>query len=168
MDQELNKRMNPIADGSLKLRAVGVADQAFLLDVYASSREIELALVPWDEAQKRAFVEQQLHAQTHYYESEYAAATHDIILYKDVAVGRIYVLRDESEIVILDMAVLPVHRKQGIATALVRQLQDEAARAGKSIRVSIEPYNPSQNLFKNLGFEVNGDDGVNLLFEWKA
>jgi ribosomal protein S18 acetylase RimI-like enzyme len=167
MEKEQPKSIKPITPERLKLRPVNTADQAFLLEVYASGREMELALLPWDETQKQAFVEHQLQAQTRHYETEYPTARHDIILLDSLAVGRIYVLRDAQEISILDIGVLPVHRNQGIATALVKQLQNEAAQTGKSIKIYVEPYNPSQNLFRNLGFEVNDDDGLNLLFEWK-
>ena len=50
------------ADAAIALRPIRPDDRSFLLAVYASTREPELAAVPWDAAQKAAFVEMQFDA----------------------------------------------------------------------------------------------------------
>ncbi len=159
--------MKPNVFERIKLRPVVEEDSAFLLEVYAGSREVELTFLPWDEAQKRLFVENQLKTQTAYYENEFPTATHHVILFDENPVGRIYIFRNDREILIMDMAVLPVYRKQGIGTALTKSLQREALESKIPIKIYIEAFNHSQNLFKNLGFEiVPGDDELNLLYQW--
>lgn len=69
-------------------------------------------------------------------------------------------------IAILDLTVVPEYGKKGTGSLLIRELQAEAARVGKSLRIYIENFNPSQELFRKLGFEVTDDSGVNLRFEW--
>ena len=59
---------------AISLRSVRPDDRAFLLSVYASTREPELAtVVDWDAAQKAAFVQMQFDAQHAYYQEHYVA-----------------------------------------------------------------------------------------------
>ena len=154
-------------DQNIELRAVNAGDREFLLRVYEVSRAIELAMVPWDAAQKRLFAEHQFDAQVRHYENEYTETTHDIIVVDGESAGRLFVSRGSpGQTAILDITVMPEHRKKGIGTRLINNLQDEAARIGKSLRIFIESFNPSQELFRKLGFEVTDDSGVNLRFEW--
>lgn len=152
----------------ISLRAVTPQDREFLLRVYATSREIELSVLPFDETQKRAFCEHQLDAQTNYYEEKYPQATHDIILLDDESVGRAYVNRGDKLISILDIAVLTEHRKKGVGTHIIKSLQDEAASSEKRVGVYVETFNPSQKFFRDLGFELVESDEMNLYFEWKS
>jgi len=148
------------------LRPVSDDDREFLLDVYASGREIELAAVPWDDAMKRVFVEHQYTAQDAHYKSEYPGSTHEIIVSDGESVGRMYLHRTEAQIAILDMAVLPRFRKRGVAATLVKRLQDEAVPLGQSIRVFLESFNPASEFFARLGFVQTSDDGVSRRYDW--
>lgn len=149
----------------IELRAVVADDEPFLFTVYASSREFEMAQVPWDEAQKEAFLTMQFAAQQSHYQSRYPQATHQIILAGDAPVGRLYVDRGEQAIRIMDVTILPAHRRQGIGTRIVRDLIAEAERAAKSLTIWVESFNPSRTLFERLGFSPIEEDGVNILFE---
>jgi GNAT superfamily N-acetyltransferase len=152
----------------LSLRPVADADEAFLLDVYAGTRADELALVDWDEAQKAAFVRMQFDAQHAYYREQYPDAAFDVILLDGEAAGRLYVNHSPSEIRIVDIALLPGRRGQGIGSALLAQVQDEAARAGKPLRIHVERFNPALRWYQKLGFAPVADRGVYLLMEWRA
>lgn len=152
----------------ISLRPATGDDREFLLAIYETSREVELAMTPWDAAQKRLFAGLQLDAQTRHYEELYPDATHDIILHNDEPVGRIYVDRGEDQIAILDITVAPKHRKKGIGTALVKALLQEAGRTERSVRIYVENFNPSQKLFRDLGFEVAGEKDLNLMFQWRG
>ena len=149
----------------ITLRDVCDEDREFLLSVYEAGRETELAMVPWDAAQRRAFVEHQFDAQDMHYRTYYEGSTHEIILFDGVPAGRLYLNRAD-QIAILDIAVLPEFRNRGIGTALIRRLKDEAATSGRVLRIYIESFNPSQKLFTDLGFAVVEDDGVMRQFVW--
>lgn len=153
---------------TVTLRPVTDGDREFLLGAYAAGRVIELSMLPFDDGQKRLFVEHQFDAQTVYYQEKYPAATHHIILLNSDPVGRIYVNRGENLISILDLAVLVEHRKKGIGTSVITSIQSEAADNGQRVGVYVEPYNPSQKLFRELGFEVVEGDETNLYFEWSV
>lgn len=152
----------------IALRSTADGDREFLLQVYTVSREAELSMTPWDDAQKRAFAAHQLDAQTYTYQVKYPNAAHDIILYDGKPVGRLYVDRGVEQIAILDITVLPEYRGKGIGTRLVSNLQNEAAATNRSVRIYLEHHNPSQKLFRTLGFEVVPDDGIDLRFEWRS
>jgi GNAT superfamily N-acetyltransferase len=156
------------ADATVSLRPVGPDDEAFVLEVYASSRAMEMALVPWDEAQKLAFLQMQCAAQQKYYLSEYPDAEYSIILLDNHPVGRIYVLRREEAIKILDITLMQEYRNRGTGTALLQKIMSEAALTQRPVQIYVETFNPSLSLFARLGFSKIGDEGVNYLLEWRA
>jgi RimJ/RimL family protein N-acetyltransferase len=151
---------------NITLRPVGPDDYDFLLEVYASTRAEEMALVPWTNEQQQAFIRSQLTAQQDHYAQKYPAASHDIILFKNRPAGRLYVARLDHEIRIIDITLLPAERNFGIGSYLIRQLLDEANRTGKITRIYVEEFNPSLRLFQRLGFTSSEQHGIHLLMEW--
>ena len=65
---------------NLTLRPAEAADRDLLFRVYASTREAELALTDWDEAQKMAFLTHQFTAQDTHYRQHYPGALFNLIL----------------------------------------------------------------------------------------
>jgi ribosomal protein S18 acetylase RimI-like enzyme len=153
---------------SPRLRAAIPEDEQFLRAVYASTRAEELARVPWSDEQKRAFIDHQFAAQDAHYRQHYPTAQYSIIEVRDAPAGRLYVDRWEEEIRIMDIALLPEHRRVGIGTKLLGQLQDEARAAGKALTIHVEKFNPALSLYQRLGFQQIEDQGVYLFLEWKA
>jgi len=152
---------------SLRLRPAIPEDEQFLRAVYAGTRAEELARVPWSDEQKRAFTDMQFAAQDADYRRNYPAAWYSIIEVQGVPAGRLYVDRCKKEIRIIDIALLPEHRRAGIGTRLLRALQDEARVAGKTLTIHVEKFNPARRLYHRLGFQQIEDKGVYLLLEWK-
>lgn len=140
-------------------------DRAFLERLYADTRTEELALTGWSETQKQAFLRQQFEAQHTFYRQHFADARFDLILLDDQPVGRFYVDRRADEIRIIDIALLPEYRGQGIGGRLLRELLAEAATAGQPLRIHVERYNPALRLYQRLGFRSVGDNGVYFLME---
>jgi ribosomal protein S18 acetylase RimI-like enzyme len=133
--------------------------------VYWSTREEELTVVSWDEAVKRAFVEQQFEAQDAYWREHYRDTSFDVILAGGEPAGRLYVARWEEEIRIVDIALLPAFRGRGVGTALLRDLMAEADEAGKRLSIHVEMNNPARSLYDRLGFAPAGTHGVYVLME---
>lgn len=150
---------------TITLRPVGPDDHEFLVAVYGSTRAEELALTPWTDEQRHAFVRWQFDAQQEHYAKNYPNAKHDVILSDGREVGQLYVARLDHEIRIVDLIVLPAERKAGIGSYLIRQLLDEADRTGKVTRVYVEEFNPSLDLFKRLGFLLSEQNGFHLLMQ---
>jgi GNAT superfamily N-acetyltransferase len=152
---------------SITLREVTAEDEAFLLEVYASTRALELSLVPWSDEQREAFLKFQFDAQHSHYRTQFPEASYQIIFNDTERVGRLYVLKDTAEIRILDLTVLPQHRNAGIGTLLMRDLLTEAEQTGKPVSIWVEQFNPSQTLFQRLGFSKIKEDGYNYLMQWR-
>jgi ribosomal protein S18 acetylase RimI-like enzyme len=158
---------HPLRAAAIALRPIVPDDRSFLRAVYASTRELELAAVEWDAAQKAAFVEMQFDAQHAYYQEHYAGAAFDVILVDGQPAGRLYVKRGSDEFRIVDIALLAEFCNRGVGTMLLRGLQSEAALAGKPLRIHVERFNPALRLYERLGFRQIEDKGVYLFLEWR-
>ncbi|HBB87037.1 MAG TPA: GNAT family N-acetyltransferase [Blastocatellia bacterium] len=152
----------------ITLRDTVAEDESFLFELYASTRAEEMALVPWNDEQRKAFLTMQFSAQDSYYRERFSDAGFSVILRDDLPVGRFYVLRDKDEIRILDITILPASRSNGIGTALLSELLTEAMESRKPVRIHVETFNPSVRLFERLGFKSIAEEGFNFLMEWRA
>ena len=155
-------------NAGVSLRRVTDADNEFLVAVYASSRAAELAQVDWDESQKDAFVRWQYERQKEEYDARYPDARYDIILLDGVPAGRIWVGTSETEIRLLDIALLPDFQNRGIGTQLLGELIDEATRTNKALRHMVFVLNDNAyRFYERLGFETIEDLGGYKHMEWK-
>ena len=150
------------------LRPVQDEDEATLLEIYSSTRADEMILVPWDAAQKQAFVQMQFRAQQNHYRSYFPQARHEMILAEEQLIGRLYVDRRENESRILDITLLPQARGRGIGTQILLDLMMEAAHDNKSCSIYVESHNRSLGLFERLGFVKTEENGASWLMEWRA
>ena len=149
-------------------RAADDSDWPLLFELYSSTREAELALVPWNEEQKRFFLEMQFQAQKTGYAAKYPEAAHEIICAGERGVGRIYWSDAPEGIHILDITIAPASRNAGIGSAALREIISLADRESKPVTIYVEPYNPSRRLFERLGFGVAVKDDINELLERPA
>jgi ribosomal protein S18 acetylase RimI-like enzyme len=154
-----------VTPGTVALRPVEPADEQMLFRVYASTRVDELAAVPWEQEQKEAFLRAQFDAQTRWYREHYGTASFDVVLVDGEPCGRLYVHRGAAEIRIVDIALLPARRGEGVGTALLRDVLAESDETGKRVTIHVERLNPALRLYERLGFAVAADKGVYLLLE---
>jgi ribosomal protein S18 acetylase RimI-like enzyme len=153
---------------AIELRPASAADEAFLRKVYASTRE-ELALVDWSDEQKFAFLEMQFRAQDRHYRGHYANARFEVVLVDGEPAGRLYTERTDTRITVLDIALLPEHRGNGVGTALLVALQDQARVAGVPVVLSVETSNPAITLYNRLGFQPSGSAaGLHQEMTWSG
>jgi len=147
------------------LRPALPEDRELLFSVYASTRVEELAVVSWTATEKNAFLRHQFEAQDAHYRQHYAGAAFLVIEAAGVPAGRLYVARWPREIRIMDVALLPAHRRRGLGTAILADLLDEATAAGKLVSIHVERNNPALRLYERLGFHTAADRGVYLFLE---
>lgn len=152
-------------NSEITLRPIGPDDYDFLVEVYGSTRAEEMALVPWTMEQQQAFVRSQFAAQQDHYTKTYPTASYDIIMSDSRPVGRLYVARLDQEVRIIDITLLPAERNAGIGSYLIKQLLDEANRAGKVTRIFVEEFNPSRRLFERLNFSLSEQHGIHMLLQ---
>ena len=152
---------------AIALRPVGPDDEDFLLALYASTRAAEMAMVPWSDEQRDAFVKMQFAGQQAHYQKKYPAASHQIMLSDDRPIGRLYVARLADQIRIIDITVTPLERNRGIGTLELRELMAEGEQTGKGVTIYVESYSPSLSLFERLNFKTIEQEGFHLLLEWR-
>lgn len=153
---------------SLSLRPIEPEDMPFLLRLYRSTREEELAMVvDWTDEQKDWFILMQFNAQHTWYQEHYVGASFDVILMDGVPAGRLYVHRREKEIRLVDISFLPEFRNRGLGTSLLRDLLAESEAVGKPLTIHVEKYNPAMRLYQRLGFHRIDETGPYDLMEWR-
>jgi ribosomal protein S18 acetylase RimI-like enzyme len=156
------------ADTGLRFRPIAESDLLFLARVYASTRSEELAAAPLSDAQKASFLAEQFSLQHAHYQKYYPAADWLITMRAGEDIGRLYIERWPTQHRIIDIAFLPQHRGKGLGEALLRDLMDEAAAAGKAVSIHVETFNPALRLYRRLGFATEEDKGVYDLMRWTA
>ena len=147
------------------LTPVSSSDEHFLVELYASTRAEEMALVPWSGEQKRAFLQMQFEAQDQYYRERYPNASFDLIKFDDRPVGRLYVAELADEIRIIDLTFLPAHFNSEIFVALIKEILQKGAQVGKPVRIFLESYDPQIETFVRLGFRKTSEYGLYFLWQ---
>jgi ribosomal protein S18 acetylase RimI-like enzyme len=150
------------------LRRAVAGDRDFLRSLYATTRADELAVVPWTDAEKAAFLDMQFAAQDAGYGGSYPGGRSLIVELDGRPVGRLFTARLSGEIRIVDIALLPEHRGRGIGTQLVREVMAEAAADGSAVTLHVEQWNPARRLYGRLGFRVVEQRGIHDLMQWVA
>ncbi len=148
------------------LRPATPADEPFEFVVYASTRAEELAVTGWDESQKHAFLSMQFRAQSVHYATHFPDATRDVIVVDGKLAGRLIVERAADHILIVDVALVPEFRGQGVGGSYVRLVQKEAASAALPVVIHVEKNNPALRLYNRLGFRAVSDLGIYLELKW--
>jgi len=153
---------------SIERRPATDGDEEFLYEVYAGTRDVEMALVDWDDAQKADFLRMQFRAQHSFYHAQFPDAAYDVLMEGERPIGRLYLDRRVDEIRVLDIALLAEHRNKGIGTALIRAIMDEASSRCLPVTLNVEVFNPARQLYERLGFVPVQNDGIYLLLKWNS
>lgn len=161
-DQSDSRRHEPVA-----LRPQRPEDEPFLRQVYASTREEELNATGWDAATRTTFLALQFKAMSQGYRSMFPAAEFSIIQRGGQPIGRMVIDRTGGEIRVVDVALLPEHRRQGTGTHLMRRVCAQAAAAGKPVRLCVLRNSPAVRWYERLGFARIKQTGFYDEMEWR-
>jgi ribosomal protein S18 acetylase RimI-like enzyme len=156
-----------LAGTAIALRAETLGDQEFLFHLYASTRQAEMAQVPWTPEQKEAFLWMQFEAQGDAYHQRFKTASFQIVEVNGEAAGRLYLDRRLAKIRIVDIALLPEWRGRGIGTYLLGKILAEGQRRRLPVSIHVEQTNPALSLYQRLGFQKISEYGIYWLMEWK-
>jgi ribosomal protein S18 acetylase RimI-like enzyme len=153
-------------EAGLIFRPVVDADLPFLSRLYAATRAEEFAMANLGVAGTAALLEMQFRIQHTQYQLNHPDAIRLVMTQAGEDIGRLYLARYPSEHSIIDIALLPEHCGKGLGATLIRDLQDEAAAAGKPVTLQVAKANPAMRLYRRLGFGVEADQGVYDLMRW--
>jgi ribosomal protein S18 acetylase RimI-like enzyme len=151
-----------------QLRERAPGDLQFLSQLYASTRQEEMRLVGWTDAQKLAFLQDQFEKQHRHYLEHYPQAQWLVIERDGMPVGRVYIEQTPLEIRLMDVALLPEHRNQGLGTALMKALLAIGDGADLPVSLHVEPFNPAFRLYRRLGFAEIETRGYYQFMERRA
>jgi ribosomal protein S18 acetylase RimI-like enzyme len=152
---------------TVTVREVRAEDEAFLYELYLSTRSEEIAAWGLEGAMLDNVMRLQFRAQQSHYSAQAFPVDHRIILVEDRPVGHIVVIRTDQEIRLGDIALLPEHRGRGIGAFFVEELFDEARETHKPVTLHVEKSNRAVRLYERMGFSVSGDTGTHFKMEWR-
>lgn len=147
-------------------RPAVAADEPFLRALYASTRP---EVAAWPDEPRGAFLAQQFEAQRTGWSQMFPGSEHDVIAVGGRPAGRVWVYWSAEECLIVDLALLPEHRRQGIGTQVVRELLADVDAQGLRARAHVERTNtPSLAFWTRLGFRETGGDALFVEIERPA
>jgi ribosomal protein S18 acetylase RimI-like enzyme len=153
---------------TLAVRPALPQDEIFLYELYSAVRAPEFALAPVTATQKEELIRMQFRGQSSAYAQMYPNSCYHIVLLDGKPVGRLWVAQAEHEFTLVDIAVHPELQSKGIGTALVRRLQQEAAKARLPVRCCVSRFNPGSLRFhQRLGFTILREDLMHFFLEWR-
>jgi ribosomal protein S18 acetylase RimI-like enzyme len=150
----------------VRVRPPGDGDADFLARLYASTR-IDLHSATADPALVASLVGMAQRLQGADYRRRFPAADHLLIERGGIACGRIVLDAGPAALRLVDIALLPEARRQGLGRHLLGALQRCAAEAGLPLTLSVHHANAgARRLYAALGFRCTASDDVSMQMMW--
>lgn len=145
-------------DVRVTLRTATAADGQLLKSLFADRLAAFLA-AGLGAREAEQLVDLQYRAQAGQFALAFPDAESSVIEVDGEPAGRLLVDRGPHELRIVDIALLPAFRGHGLGARVLLELLDEAAAAGRRVKLSVHRDSPAQRLYERLGFrETSGDD----------
>ncbi|MGE7988439.1 GNAT family N-acetyltransferase [Lysinibacillus fusiformis] len=151
----------------IDLKSITKEDEAFLYEIYASTRKQEVDSWGWSAEQKALFLEMQWRAQQASYNQRFPRASHWKIVVDAERVGRFLTEEQPEFRHLIDIALLPNYQGKGIGTHLIVQLQKMAKEQRKAVVLQVLKTNSARDLYERLGFQVFQEDEIYMKMLWK-
>ena len=149
------------------MRPAEEIDREILYQLFVDCRpELSIAIEGWDDAQKESFLRVQFQAQQDQYRTSYRAARFDLVLVADNIIGQTCISKTDDEFHLIDIILLPEYRNQGIGTALLEDLLDEARHLNRTVSLLVQQGNPADKLYQRLGFSKVATQNIFDKMEW--
>lgn len=101
--------------------------------------------------------------------AQYPGADEELIMLDGRPVGAMLVDRARERILLIDLALMPAARQQGIGTTILTALAEEAARLEVPLRARTQSTNArARRLYARAGFHELDDDGLNVSLERRS
>jgi ribosomal protein S18 acetylase RimI-like enzyme len=158
-----------LQERGIVLRPASDADITFLRELYAQTRTDELAVVPWPASVKQAFLDSQFDLQHRHYTTHFGQADFLVIEQAGRPIGRLYLLRQPPAFRIIDIALAASARCAGTGSALIADIQKQAAALGCDVTLQVDNRNPgARRLYERLGFLATETGDAHLPMHWAA
>ena len=150
----------------LELRLATGPDQAFLRALHAARRAGEFTAVGLAPAALQALLAMQYEAQARAYALAYPEASRQLVLWQGRPVGALWWHAGPGQLRLLDIGLLPTRCGQGLGSACLRRLQQQACERGQVLLLQVAEDNPARRLYARLGFQVLRRQGLHLEMCW--
>jgi ribosomal protein S18 acetylase RimI-like enzyme len=142
---------------SFFLRPATPEDHDFLARLYVSTRQDELPYFG------EALIRMQYEMRQTHYSMRFPESIPEIIMVSGERSGAIQLARSPEEIRIVDIALLPVFRKQGIGSAVLAAIIEEANRGALPVTLTVSKSNTdARRLYERLGFRAAVDHPMDV------
>ncbi len=92
---------------------------------------------------------------------------HRLVVCSGVRCGYLGIRRSETSIFMVKLYLLPAYQNQGIGTAIMGGLMEEARAAGKPLQLYVLPVNEAaKRFYERIGLVVAGTPGEFILMEY--
>jgi ribosomal protein S18 acetylase RimI-like enzyme len=150
------------------LRATGIAlrhatarDLPFLRTLYAQTRAAELDAVGWPRQAREHFVASQFALQHRHYVTHFTHGPFLVVERHGAPVGRLYLHTEAEDMLIVDITLATECRGQGIGSALLKAVIDQASAQDRGVRLHVDLRNgAAHRLYTRLGFVQTGMEGA--------
>jgi GNAT superfamily N-acetyltransferase len=149
----------------LVLRSERTDDDPFLRALYASTRADEIAYTGWTSQQAEGFLRMQFDLQRAHYRKHYPDASFLVVERENRPIGRLYVHYAPDDVRVLDIALVPDARGNGVGRRLIEHVIDNAARLGAPVTLHVAVGNRARRFYERLGFRAVTEDAMNVFME---
>ena len=149
-------------------RPLSEEDVPFVRQLILQMVTDELGAAAWPDALRAPLLEMQCRARSEGIRVNWPDAEQEILLSNGQPAGWAVVARRGDAIHLVDIAIVPELRGQGLGTSRIRELLEESDRTGKPVRLSVTTINPANRLYERLGFRRTGGDEVRHYLERPA
>jgi ribosomal protein S18 acetylase RimI-like enzyme len=154
---------------AIRVRVETPADLDKSAALYRLTRNAELRMTDWPEAQKQTFCRQQFDAQHAHYQTHYPNAQFLMIERFDesttnvaTAIGRLYFEQTAHELRLMEITLDESERNRGIGGAISAALLAHAMAHGIAMGLHVESFNPARRLYERQGFREVETRGIYL------
>lgn len=141
----------------------------FLFELYGTTRLDVQEVLDWTHEQKQQFLRVQFDAQHRHYQTHFSSALFSVILnHKNKRIGRLYLNQTDSEIRIVDIAILPDQQQSGFGSAIVQDVMEQCRVAGLPLRLHVAKWNPALTWYQGMGFKTIEETDMTFHMEWSV
>lgn len=151
----------PVAQPGVTTRPATHADEDLLAAVLASTRP-DLAGAGWPEDLRRTVLRQQHLAQQAGYRAAHPDGRFMVVEVEGVPVGRLYLADVPEGLLLIDIALLPDHRRRGLGTALLDAVEAEARGRGVAVVLHADRDGMAHRWYRRRGYLEGAGDAIRV------
>jgi ribosomal protein S18 acetylase RimI-like enzyme len=161
--------LSTAAGVAFSLRPVASHDEPQLRAIDADRCKADLELAAIADAQRAMLIDLQYRARAGAYAAEFPDARHWAVLVGGATVGRLMEAPRPAAHHVVDIVLATGLRGRGIGTALMSEIQSEAAVAGVPVDLAASAADDRViRWYRRLGFEIVSSDEVYVRMRWRA